>query len=325
MYKTLTFPRLTSLCLSSLAALFLSLVFLSGTPLSGASAKPNIVYILTDDLGYGDVHCLNPKMGKIATPRMDQLAREGMTFTDAHASSSVCTPTRYSILTGRYNWRTRLQSEVLMGFDPPLIDPDRLTVAGLLKQQGYHTACIGKWHLGLGMPTRDGKPLDEEGMTNVDWKGRITGGPIALGFDKFFGISSSLNIAPYIYIQGDRFVGECTVLQGKGRAGPKEPSFDDVQTLPVLTKKTIDFIKRQDASHPVFRVRPPHLSAYAHRPDQGMARPQRNWRLWRFSSCRPTPPLVKSWMRSTRPAWEKTPSWSSPATTAFPSGLARKS
>ncbi len=214
---------------------------------------PNIIYILADDLGYGDVSCLNPDMGKIDTPRMDQLAAEGMTFTDAHTSSSVCTPTRYSILTGRYNWRSKLQAQVLMGYDPPLIDADRLTVADLLKQQGYNTACIGKWHIGLGMQTVNGEPMNDEPLPNVDWSKPITGGPVDLGFDYFFGIASSLNIPPYIYIENDRFLGECTVLKGSGgRKGAAEKDFDDEQTLPRLTRKTIEYIQQQDEETPFF-------------------------------------------------------------------------
>ncbi len=113
------------------------------------NGKPNVVYILCDDLGYGDVHCLNPQRGKIPPPQMDRLASQGVTFTDAHSSASVCTPTRYGILTGRYNWRSGLQSGVLDGYVEPLIATDRLTVPGLFKQNGYHTAIIGKWHLGF--------------------------------------------------------------------------------------------------------------------------------------------------------------------------------
>ena len=144
----------------------------SFTALADTSAKPNIVYILADDLGYGDVQCLNPERGKIPTPKMDKLAEEGMVFTDAHSSSSVCTPTRYSILTGRYNWRTRLQRSVLFGFDQPLIAKDRLTVAGLLKEQGYNTAIIGKWHLGLGLKNPQGKATkgSKSEINGVDWK-----------------------------------------------------------------------------------------------------------------------------------------------------------
>ncbi|MDQ8181560.1 arylsulfatase [Pelagicoccus sp. SDUM812005] len=214
--------------------------------------KPNILYILADDLGYGDVQILNPENGLIKTPVMDKLAEDGMIFTDAHTSSSVCTPSRYSILTGRYNWRTPLQAQVLMGFDKPLIEEDRFTVADLLKQAGYNTACIGKWHLGLGFPTIDDQELSTEGLTNIDWNGRIAGGPVDLGFDYFYGISASLNIAPYIYMENDRFVGECTTIKGFNRKGPSTEDFEAVDTLPILTQKTVDYIKQQDASTPFF-------------------------------------------------------------------------
>ena len=120
--------------------------------------NPNIVYILADDLGYGDIQALNPENGKIPTPRIDQLAAEGMVFTDAHTSSAVCTPSRYSILTGRYNWRSTLQAGVTWGFSPALIDEDRLTVAGFLREHGYTTACIGKWHIGMDLPSKNGIP-----------------------------------------------------------------------------------------------------------------------------------------------------------------------
>ena len=126
-------------------------------------ARPNVLIILADDLGYGDVQCYNPQRGKIPTPNIDKLATQGMRFTDAHTSSGVCTPTRYSLLTGRYHWRTRLQSGVLGGFSKPLIAKDRLTLAGLLKQNGYHTACIGKWHLGMTWPLKNGQIADDKG------------------------------------------------------------------------------------------------------------------------------------------------------------------
>lgn len=238
--------------LSKLAAVsILSLSILTAV-YSESADRPNIIYILADDLGYGDVSCLNPERGKIQTPRMDQLAKEGMTFTDAHTSSSVCTPTRYSILTGRYNWRTHLQKQVIMGFDPPLINQGRTTVASFLKEQGYNTACIGKWHLGLGLSTTDGGPINLEGITNVDWMAPITGGPVDLGFDSFWGISSSLNIPPYVYIEDDHFVAEDIIMHKTGRKGPKGLHFDDVQTLPLITQKTIDFINQQDADTPFF-------------------------------------------------------------------------
>ena len=124
-------------------------------------SQPNIVLILCDDLGYGDVRCFNPQ-GKIATPEMDRLAAAGMIFTDAHTPSSVCTPTRYGLLTGRYNWRSRLQSGVLGGLSPRLIEPGRMTIASLLKEHSYATACVGKWH--LGMDWGPGKEVTELGI-----------------------------------------------------------------------------------------------------------------------------------------------------------------
>ena len=116
------------------------------------STKPNIIVILADDLGFGDVYCYNPDRGKIPTPHLDRLAAQGMRFTDAHSSSGVCSPSRYTLLTGRYHWRTRLQSGIVNLWKPPLIAPRRLTIAGMLRQHGYRTACIGKWHLGWDWP-----------------------------------------------------------------------------------------------------------------------------------------------------------------------------
>ena len=119
---------------------------------AAAAAKPNVVVVLADDLGYGDVGCYNPDRGKIPTPHIDRLAADGLRFTDAHSASAVCSPTRYALLTGRYPWRTRLQQGIVSVWGAPLIAPDRLTVAGLAKRHGYHTACVGKWHLGWGWP-----------------------------------------------------------------------------------------------------------------------------------------------------------------------------
>jgi arylsulfatase A-like enzyme len=124
-----------------------------------AAEKPNIVFILADDLGIGDVKCFNPD-GKIATPNMDRLAAFGMKFTDAHTPSAVCTPTRYGVITGRYNWRTKLQSGVLGGLSPRLIEEGRLTVAQMLKDEGYATACVGKWHLGMDWARHEGKAVE---------------------------------------------------------------------------------------------------------------------------------------------------------------------
>ena len=144
---------------------------------------PNIIYILCDDLGYGDVKCLNSQ-GKIPTPNMDRLAAGGMTFTDAHSSSAVCTPSRYSILTGRYNWRSRMKRGVLNGFSPRLIETNRVTVAAFLKEQGYTTACLGKWHLGMNWPQNDGKPPGSTANPKkIDYTQPIQGGPTPAGFD----------------------------------------------------------------------------------------------------------------------------------------------
>lgn len=155
-----------------------------------SAPKPNIVYIIADDLGYGDVRSLNPQRGKIATPNLDRLAREGMTFTDVHGGSSVCTPTRYGVLTGRYAWRTRLQRGVIDGNQPPLIAAERLTVPKLLRDQGYHTACIGKWHLGFTVtkgPVNKAAPV-----------GAITrDGPTSRGFDTFRGFQHARSMQAF--------------------------------------------------------------------------------------------------------------------------------
>ena len=196
-----------------------------------AAIKPNIVYILADDLGYGDVQCFNPQRGKIPTPNLDRLAEQGMSFTDAHSSSAVCTPTRYGILTGRYNWRSHLQSGVLEGFSKPLIAPGRLTVPGLLKQHGYATACIGKWHLGLGISKNDPDAA-------------ITDGPTTRGFDYYFGISASLDMPPFAFIENNRFTEAPTAVKRWGRQGAAAPGFEAVDVLPELTRKSAEWMNQ---------------------------------------------------------------------------------
>ena len=161
--------------------------------------RPNIVYILADDLGYGDLGCYN-KDSKIPTPNLDRLAAEGMRFTDAHAPTSVCTPTRYALLTGRYSWRSRLKHDVLGPWGATLIAADRLTVPALLKQHGYATTCIGKWHLGWSWPTKDGQPprSGPDRLSNVDFTKPIADGPTTRGFDSYFGVDLP-NYPPYCY------------------------------------------------------------------------------------------------------------------------------
>ncbi len=236
-----------------------------------AADKPNIVYILADDLGYGDVQCLNPERGQIPTPHMDQVAAEGMTFTDAHTTSSVCTPTRYSILTGRYNWRTRLQQHVLDGYGLPLITTDRMTVPSFLKENGYTTAMIGKWHLGLGIATIDGKKAEPAGglrqkkgkgafppaeLSNIDWKGTIEGGPVDLGFESWYGITASLDFPPYVWIRDRNWVGEGTHVKAFRRPGPASEDFEAVDVLGKLTEETVKFIAEYDSQKPFFIYMP---------------------------------------------------------------------
>ena len=246
-----------------LATLMLTSVCLCGGLVQAADVRPNIVYILCDDLGYGDVRCLNPQ-GKIPTPQLDGLAARGMIFTDAHSGSSVCTPTRYGVLTGRYAWRSRLQQGVLGGLSPRLIEPGRLTVAGLLKEQGYHTTCIGKWHLGMDWVKRPGKSVSDlsietpDQVGNVDYAQPIASGPNSVGFDEYFGISASLDMVPYTYIQNDRVVefpgAEKTFPMMLGRAGrttrkgPAAVNFDATDVLPDLTRRATDSITKQAAA-----------------------------------------------------------------------------
>jgi arylsulfatase A-like enzyme len=224
--------------------------------------KPNIVFILCDDLGYGDVSCNNPR-GKIATPNIDRVAAAGIRFTDAHTTSSVCTPTRYSVLTGRYNWRSRLQTHVLGGLSPRLIEPGRLTVAELLRRQGYHTACVGKWHLGMDWPRKPGTPAFDDRIErgpegwNVDYGRPIANGPNSVGFDEYFGIAASLDMVPYTFIENDRVTTVPTVekefplMFGKDRRvtrrGPAAADFEAVDVLPTLTRKAVEYISRRAA------------------------------------------------------------------------------
>jgi len=212
--------------------------------------QPNIIYILTDDLGYGDVSAFNEN-SKLHTIHIDKLASEGMRFTDAHSNSALCSPTRYGILTGRYAWRTSLQQGVLWSNDTALIEPKRMTVASLLKSKGYHTACIGKWHLGLDW--------QKDAKGNMDYSLPIKNGPTAKGFDYFFGITASLDIPPYLYIKNDRITAtKIDTIQGtsgKGfwRKGPIGNDFKHGEVLPMMTDKAVEYIQSQKtASSPFF-------------------------------------------------------------------------
>lgn len=236
---------------------------------AGATAsRPNLVYLLADDLGYGDVSRLNPQ-GKIRTPNIDRLAREGLTFTDAHSGSSVCTPTRYGILTGRYAWRSRLKQGVLGGLSPRLIEPGRMTVPALLQAHGYNTACVGKWHLGMDWVVPEGKSVTALGVEspqqvwNVDFTRPIRNGPNAVGFDWFFGISASLDMVPYAWIEHDR-VTRVPERDGdfpwflrrdrRTRRGPLAEGFDAADVLGELTRRATDYLMQRGA--PAHQGRP---------------------------------------------------------------------
>lgn len=219
--------------------------------------RPNIVYILADDMGYGDVSCLNPD-SRIHTKHLDTLAAEGMTFEDAHASSAVCTPSRYSLLTGRYSWRSRLKESVLFGYAPHLIEPGRMTVASLLQKHGYHCAVIGKWHLGWDWATLDGEPAKADGG-NVDFTGAVTKGPNAYGFDYAYALPASLDIPPYVYLENDRVTAQPDrVTQSSEkfswwREGPTGADFFHADVLPNLARRAVSYIeKRAQAKEPFF-------------------------------------------------------------------------
>ena len=250
--------HLPTLAIAATLFAFLPLAAGEGTA-AEPDTRPNIVFVLCDDLGYGDVGCNNPEC-KIPTPRIDRLAAEGMRFTDAHTTSSVCTPTRYGVLTGRYNWRSRLQSGVLGGLSPRLIEPGRLTVAELLRQRGYHTACIGKWHLGMDWVRKaDPRPFSDviekgpEGW-GVDFTQPAAGGPNSVGFDYYFGISASLDMVPYAFIENGRVTVVPTedkafpLMPGKPgmtRRGPGAADFEAVDVLPALTRKAVEWIAQR--------------------------------------------------------------------------------
>jgi len=231
-------------------------LFLSVAPSSAAEpAMPNIVLILCDDLGIGDPLCYNPD-SKIDMPHVNALAMQGVRLSDMHSPSSVCTPTRYGLMTGRYCWRTRLKSGVQWGYDSLLIEPGRITLASLLKKHGYVTGGFGKWHLGLG----------DAGKT--DYAKPFNAGPLTVGFDHYFGIPASLDMIPYVYVVNDRaeaaptetVPGEKHQRQGgKGfwRSGPAAPGFKHEEVLPRTTEHALRFLEaRSKETKPFFMYVP---------------------------------------------------------------------
>ncbi len=236
------------------------------TAVSGAKAqKPNIIFIYADDMGYGDVKAYNPE-SKIETPTLDKIAAQGVRFTDAHTNSSVSTPSRYGVITGRYSWRSSLKKGVLGGYSPAIIEKERSTVASMLRESGYKTYAIGKWHLGMdgwvnkdGSPVRNNMSLTANGEF-VDYATVRLSGPADRGFDYFYGISASLDMPPYLLIENDRVIEEPTVFYDKstklkspfGRGGygvkGRQPSF----FLSHFTDKVVSTIEQQNKKDPFF-------------------------------------------------------------------------
>ncbi|WP_345244733.1 arylsulfatase [Nibrella saemangeumensis] len=237
---------------------------------------PNIIYILADDLGYGDVSVYNPA-GGITTPNIDKLASQGMRFTDAHSPSSVCTPTRYGLLTGRYPWRSRLPVGVLRGYSRTLIEADRPSIASLLASSGYNTAVIGKWHLGLdwtlqkeheSLVTTDGYGIQSElNPDHIDFSRNPTQGPNSIGFTYSYILPASLDMPPYCYLENHKLV-ELPMAYTKGqkpaadysgpfwREGKMAPSFDFHGVLPTFVAKAQAFLKKQSRRKPFFLYLP---------------------------------------------------------------------
>ena len=218
-----------------------------------AKQRPNVIFILADDLGIGDIQPTNPN-SKIKTPNLNRLAKSGITFTDAHSSSSVCTPTRYGLITGRYNWRSRLARGVLSGTSPHLIPDDRATVAHLLKQVGYHTQMIGKWHLGWDWTFRNGKSRQ---ANQIDFAQPVLNGPDINGFDGYYAHCGSLDMPPYVWVD----TGHPTAVPSREegvtrqqdpygwyRKGPISPDFNIQQVLPHLFEKAVAHIAERSTA-----------------------------------------------------------------------------
>lgn len=240
-----------------------------------AQELPNIVLVLADDLGYGDVHALNPD-STLPTPNLDALAESGLTFLDAHSPSAVCTPTRYGLLTGRYCWRSRLKRGVLGGYSEPLIEAGRLTIADVLGQRGYNTGAVGKWHLGMQLPrlSADADTSEWAGDPGIDFAGKITDGPLQHGFDEYFGVTASLDMPPYVFVENDGFDSLPTLQQPAVsfphfvRQGPRSENFVIGEVLDNLTEHAVDFIERQaEKAEPYFLYMPltgPHKPTQPH-------------------------------------------------------------
>jgi arylsulfatase A len=217
-----------------------------------AANRPNVVIILADDLGIGDVSCYNENAAW-ETPNIDQLAASGMSFTDAHTSAALCTPTRYGIMTGRYNWRSTLKSGGYSSYSTPLIENERTTIADLFKGHGYHTAIIGKWHLGLNWQFDGSKEVAYDGkvVPVIDFSQAVKNGPEAQGFMYSFGIMASLSSPPYVWVENSKPTSIPTKTsvnydeKAFWRKGLKADDFNHVDVLPTIADKSVKYIQKQ--------------------------------------------------------------------------------
>lgn len=241
-------------------------LFMISCAKKAAEKQPNIIIILADDLGYGDPEIYNQE-SKIPTPNINALAKSGMRFTDAHSPSSVCTPTRYGILTGRYAWRSELKSSVLWQWDRPLIEKERFTLPKMLNKKGYVTACIGKWHLGWRWPGKNGGFINNSiDIGNNNLKGRnelykaidftksIGGGPLEAGFDYYFG-DDVPNFAPYTFFENDRLLQFPDTIKPSnmfGGYGPMVKDWDLTKVMPNITEKSVKYIDEQSKTDKPF-------------------------------------------------------------------------
>lgn len=251
----------------------------SGNSMNEAESLPNIVIIFADDFGYGDLSCYGAT--KIITPEVDKLASAGILFTDAYVVSALCSPSRYSLLTGRYSWRTHLKAGVLTTFAPPLIEESRTTLASMLKSKGYYTACVGKWHLGFNWPLNSNAPADaSESVFNawgtepqkyIDFSKTcyakpVKGGPVERGFDYFYGISGANNMMPFILIENDKPIEIPSIPNNFGTNALRAPNWD-LRTLDQkFTEKALEVIDNHfnnNSTEPLFLYFP---TSVIHRP-----------------------------------------------------------
>ena len=215
-----------------MSARFLAALCLFNCAPASASERPNVVFIMADDLGYGDIGCYGAT--HFETPACDRIAAEGMRFTDAHSPSAVCTPTRYSVLTGRYAWRSWLKNWVLQEHHPLLIDPERLTMGKLFQQADYTSGCVGKWHLGWGTEVR------------TDFSGEVKPGPLEVGFDSFYGVPFSHNSGPALQVfMRDRRIENLPEGMSYRSAEAKKKTMRKLEDTAIdLSRAAVDFVDR---------------------------------------------------------------------------------